>query len=92
MAAGTAAGEQREDRMRVTGLADMPAPGAGRCGGRARVGNDWRATLARMPAPTIENTSDEPPADRNGSVMPGHRQHADDRAEVDGGLADDPRR
>ena len=29
-----------------------------------------RATLARMPAPIIVITSDEPPADRNGNVMP----------------------
>ena len=50
-----------------------------------------RATLARIPAPSIVITSDDPPADRNGSVMPDTGSSADDRAEVDRGLADDPR-
>ena len=54
-----------------------PRPRAGRlAGGRAFVaarggrGARRRATFATMPAPSIVITSDEPPADRNGSVMP----------------------
>ena len=46
--------------------------------------------FTRMPAANIVMTSAEPPNETNGSGMPVTGQQADDRADVDDGLPDDP--
>ncbi len=65
VAARAAPGEQRVDP-----LGHRLACSAGTAGRFLRSGGVCRATFARIPAPIIVITSDEPPADRNGSVMP----------------------
>src|SRR5581483_9260620 len=59
--AGPAPGHEREGAP----LAHVPAHLT-----LARSGRDCLAMLARMPAPTIVNTSDDPPNDTNGSGIP----------------------
>ena len=82
---GTARTEQREHRRSVAGVRAHVGRAAPRCSQR-------RATLTRMPAAIMRITSDEPPADRNGSGTPETGQHRGDHPDVEHRRADHPRR
>ena len=85
VAAGAAAADQCV-RLRHRRAADGREPD------RGGAGRPWRATFTRMPVASMVVMSAEPPNDTNGSGMPVTGSRADDRADVDHRLADDPHR